>query len=83
MQCSPGAAADDDHVVVVHCRQLSAGSARAPCTAAYQSGQFASRCPVRFSCCPWAAAARRSALARSLADANVVVPGRRARAAAS
>ena len=40
--------------------------------AAYQSGQFASRCPVRFSCSPWAASARRSALARSLADANVV-----------
>ena len=40
--------------------------------AAYQSG-FSSRCPVRFSCSPWAASARRSALARSFADAKVVV----------
>ena len=40
--------------------------------AAYQSGQFASASPVRFSCSPWAAAARRSALARSAADANAV-----------
>ena len=40
---------------------------------AYQSGQFSSRCPVRFSCSPWAASARRNALARSLADAKVVV----------
>ena len=39
---------------------------------AYQSGQFASRCPVRFSCSPWAASARRSALARSLAELNEV-----------
>ena len=41
--------------------------------AAYQSGQFSSRCPMRFSCSPWAASARRSALARSFADAKVVV----------
>ncbi len=41
--------------------------------AAYQSGQFASRCPVRFSCSPWAASARRRALARSFADAKAVV----------
>ena len=40
--------------------------------AAYQSDQFASRCPVRFSCSPWAASARRSALARSFVDAKVV-----------
>ena len=33
---------------------------------AYQSGQFSSALPMRFSCSPWAAAARRSALARSL-----------------
>jgi len=39
---------------------------------AYQPGQFSSRWPVRFSCSPWAASARRSALARSAADANVV-----------
>jgi hypothetical protein len=43
--------------------------------AAYHSGQFASRCPLLFSCWPWAAAARRIALARSLADAKVVVAG--------
>src|SRR5215469_8257925 len=42
--------------------------------AAYQSGQFPS-CPLRFSCSPWAAAARRIALARSFADAKVVVAG--------
>ena len=41
---------------------------------AYQSGQFASASPMRFSCSPWAAAARRSALATSFADANVVAP---------
>ncbi len=40
---------------------------------AYQSGQFASAAPVRFSCSPCAAAARRSASARSAADANAVV----------
>jgi hypothetical protein len=40
--------------------------------AAYQSGQFASRCPVRFSCSAWAASARRSALVRSAVDAKVV-----------
>ena len=39
---------------------------------AYQSGQFASLSPVRFSCSPCAASARRSALARSLAELNVV-----------
>jgi hypothetical protein len=52
------------------------GSPLPDCSAAiysaYQSGQFASRCPVRFSCSPWAASARRSALARSLAELNEV-----------
>jgi hypothetical protein len=38
--------------------------------AAHQLAQFASRCPVRFSCWPWAASARRNALARSLAELN-------------
>ena len=42
---------------------------------AYQSGQFASASPVRASCSPCAAAARRSALARSPREANVVVAG--------
>jgi hypothetical protein len=45
---------------------------------AYQS-QFASRCPVRFSCSPWAASARRNALARSLAEANVAAGSSRSR----
>ena len=43
--------------------------------AAYQSGQFASGCPLRFSCSPCAAAARRIALAKSFADAKVVIAG--------
>src|ERR1700676_1877046 len=43
--------------------------------AAYQSGQFASRCPMRFSCSPWAASARRNALARSLSEPKEVAPG--------
>ena len=47
------------------------------------SGQFASRCPLRLSCSPWAASARRSALARSAVDANAdsvasIRPGSRA-----
>src|SRR6266480_2988015 len=49
---------------------------------AYQSGQFASLSPVRFSCSPWAASARRSALDSSLTELKVVAaesirPGRR------
>ena len=36
--------------------------------AAYHSGQFSSASPVRFSCSPWAAAARRSAPSRSAPD---------------
>lgn len=40
---------------------------------AYQSGQFSSRWPpVRFSCSPWAAAARRSVAANSFAEVNIV-----------
>jgi len=42
--------------------------------AAYQSGQFSSYSPVRFSCSPWAAATRRSAVARSSTDAYDVSP---------
>src|SRR6187401_278244 len=43
--------------------------------AAYQSGQFASRWPpVRFSCSPCAASARRSAAARSSPDEKEIVP---------
>ena len=59
-----------------HLRDAYVGSSVPACSAtmysAYQSGQFASACPMRFSCSPWAAAARRSALARSPAEANVV-----------
>ena len=43
--------------------------------AAYQSGQFSSLLPSLASCVPWACSARRSALARSLTEANVVVAG--------
>src|SRR5678816_1195834 len=58
-----GAASNDDDVVIAQ-----DGSSVPACSAdmyfAYQSGQFASAPPMRFSCTPWAAAARRSALAR-------------------
>ena len=49
------------------------GSSLPACSAtmysAYQSGQFASRCPVRLSCSPCAASARLSVWDRSLTDA--------------
>jgi hypothetical protein len=48
--------------------------------AAYQSGQFGSTSPMRFSCSPWATAARRIALARSLTEPNDVAAGRPPRA---
>src|SRR5258705_7036412 len=64
---------DDDGVVVFHC-----GSASPLCSrtmySAYQSGQLASRWPVRFSCCPWAASARRRALAKSLTELYELTP---------
>ena len=50
------AAAEDDDVVVAHVGS-SAPACSATMYAAYQSGQFSSRLPVRFSCSPWAAAA--------------------------
>ena len=56
---------------VVHCGSTSPAFS-ATMYAAYQSGQFASACPMRFSCWPWAASARRSALARSFAEVNAV-----------
>src|SRR6202046_2449053 len=66
-------AAEDDHVIVAHW-----GSSVPACSAtmylAYQSGQFGSAAPMRFSCSPWAADARRSALARSPAELNEVTP---------
>src|SRR6185369_17143732 len=67
MQRLPGAAVDDDQVLVVYWGN-SLPDCSATMYAAYQSGQFSSRCPVRFSCCPWAASARRNALARSVAE---------------
>src|SRR5262245_34668637 len=67
------APAADDHVVVAQVGS-SVPACSATMYAAYHSGQFSSRCPpIRFSCCPWAASARRNALARSFADAKVVV----------
>src|SRR5947207_3074833 len=43
--------------------------------AAYQSGQFSSRCPpLRFSCWPCAASVRRKALAKSLTEPKDVTP---------
>jgi len=42
---------------------------------AYQSGQSGSAAPIRFSCSPCAAEARRMALARSAADPNEVGAG--------
>src|SRR5262249_44797790 len=43
------AAADDDHVVVAYVGS-SVPACSATMYAAYHSGQFSSRCPVRFSC---------------------------------
>src|SRR6201987_3784403 len=71
---SAGHAADDDHVVVVHFGSSSPACSRTMYSA-YQSGQFGSALPMRFSCSPCAADARRIALARSFADAKVVVAG--------
>src|SRR5512134_2128063 len=60
------AAADDDDIVAA----AHDGSFLPACSrtmySAYQSGQSASCWPVRFSCSPCAAAARRSALASSV-----------------
>ena len=42
---------------------------------AYQSGQFSSATPVRVSCSPWAAAARRSALAQELQIGRLAAEG--------
>src|SRR6201999_569053 len=64
-------AAENDHVVIGH-----VGSSVPACSAimyaAYQSCQFLSACPVRFSCSPCAASTRRSAAARSGTDVNDV-----------
>src|SRR5262249_11067448 len=68
------AAADDDDVVVAAHVGSSLPAFSPTMYAAYQSGQFTSCWPVRFSCSPCAAAARRSALASSVAEVNVVSP---------
>src|SRR5262249_3807893 len=67
------AVAESDDVEAAHL-----GSLVPVCSAtmywAYQSGQSGSAARSRFSCSPCAAAARRSALARSLAGPNDVAP---------
>jgi hypothetical protein len=62
-----GARAEHDHVVVAHLGSSSPARSRTM-KSAYQSGQFSSASPVRSSCLPCAAAARRSASARSSTD---------------
>src|SRR5580692_563708 len=61
------------------CEVVQTGSFVPACSAtmysAYQSGQFGSALPMRFSCSPCAADARRSALATSLAQPNEVEAG--------
>ena len=77
-----GAVADADRVLAVYC-----GSSLPACSrtmySAYQSGQFGSAFPILGLCCPCAADVRRSALAKSFADAKVVVALSSDRAAAS
>src|ERR1041385_2399419 len=58
-------------VALAHCGS-SVPDCSATMYAAYQSGQLASRTPVRFSCSPCAASARRNALARSVTDPKEV-----------
>jgi hypothetical protein len=43
---------DDKHVAGVHCGNFSPACS-ATMDAAYQSGQFSSRCPIRFACSPF------------------------------
>ena len=74
--------AENDDVVVAHVGS-SAPDCSATMYAAYQSGQFASASPIRFSCSPWAAEARRMAFARSLVEPNEVSVASRAREAGS
>src|SRR5512132_1083968 len=66
------AAADDDVVVAAVYDGSSLPACSATMYSAYQSGQPASRWPIRFSCSPCAASARRSALASSVDEVNVV-----------
>src|ERR1700734_1668967 len=64
-------AAEDDHVIVAHWGS-SVPACSATMYAAYQSGQFGSAPPVRFSSSPRSAGARRIAFARSTVEANAV-----------
>jgi hypothetical protein len=59
---------------VVYCGSSSPDCSRTMYSA-YRSGQFGSALPMRFSRLPRAASARRSAVARSLAEAKEVAPG--------
>src|ERR687897_416982 len=65
-------AADDDDVVAAAHDGSSLPACSRTMYSAYQSGQSASCCPVRFSCSPCAVAARRSAVASSVDEVNVV-----------
>ena len=72
--------AQDKRQAVADLSQLSQSGRSSPdCSrtmySAYQSGQFGSSAPIRFSCWPWAAAARRSAPARSLEELYEVWAG--------
>ena len=73
LQPDARAAADHDDCLPGQLRLAHCGSSVPACSAAmyaaYQSGQFASACPVRSSCLPCAAAARRSPAARSATEA--------------
>ena len=74
------AAAEHDHVVVAHVRQLGARLLRDH-VRRIPVRPVLVRTPVRFSCSPWAASARRIAFARSQSEANVSPAHRSGRAA--
>src|SRR5689334_9220412 len=65
-------------VLIIHVGLDHCGSSVPDCSAAmyaaYQSAQLASRTPVRFSCSPCAASARRIAVARSVTEPKEVNP---------
>src|SRR6266849_7135581 len=66
------AAADDDDVVAAAHDGRGLPACSRTMYSAYQLGQSASRWPVRFSCSPCAASARRSAPASSVDEVNIV-----------
>src|SRR5450755_3422520 len=69
------ASTEDDHVVVHRHDGSSSPACSRTMYSAYQSGQSGSARPMRASCSPCAAAARCSAVERSLAVANDVAAG--------